>query len=72
MKNSKLTIEYDAEKLSAIQQFSDGKLEQVLQEQLDKIYAKVVPKAVQQYLEGKTGLPPKQPDKTKQVKGSGL
>ena len=69
MKNSKLTIDYNAEKLSAIKQFTEVKLEQLLQEQLDKIYTKVVPKAVQQYLDGKVDLPPNKADKTKQVKG---
>ena len=66
MKNSKLIIEYNSEKLSAIQQFADGKLEQLLQEQLGKIYAKFVPKAVQQYLDGKTGLPSNKDNKPKQ------
>ena len=55
MKNAKLTIAYDSEKLSAIQQFAGADLQQLLQEQLDKIYAKAVPKAVQQYIDGKTG-----------------
>ena len=57
MPNIKFTVTFDSEKLSAIKQFATAdtpSIEEQLQEQLEKIYAKIVPAPVRQYIDGKT------------------
>ena len=56
MPNARFTVTFDSEKLSAIKQFATTDtptIEEQLQEQLDKIYIKIVPAPVRQYIEGK-------------------
>ena len=56
MPDTKVTVTFDAEKLSAIRQFLDDNgenIETVLQAQLEKIYTKAVPAAVRKYIDGK-------------------
>jgi len=56
MANTKITITFDTEKLSALRQFSEKDAPPVdafLQEQLEKLYVKIVPAPVRQYIEGK-------------------
>jgi hypothetical protein len=68
MKKAKIIIEFDERKLIAIRQFSKEPIEKILAENIERIYAKCVPKAVQEYLGGQDNLG----DKRKQVKGAGL
>lgn len=56
MANTKISITFDSEKLSALRQFSEKDAPPVdvfLQEQLEKLYVKTVPAPVRQYIEGK-------------------
>ena len=54
MGNTKITIEFDAEKYKALQKFAGKKdinLEKELTDTLDKLYLKAVPAAVREYIE---------------------
>ena len=53
MGNTKITIEFDAEKYKALQKFAGKKdinLEKELADTLDKLYLKTVPAAVREYI----------------------
>ncbi|MDL2274390.1 DUF6103 family protein, partial [Oscillospiraceae bacterium OttesenSCG-928-G22] len=56
MKKDKLTIEYDAEKLTALRQYTPKKevlIEQELTDTLDRLYEKCIPAAVREYIENR-------------------
>ena len=56
MSTTKIHITFDSEKLSAIEQFIPENIQSVeaqLCEQLEKIYIKIVPQPVRQYIDGK-------------------
>jgi len=57
MAKTKIILLYDSERLAAIRQFSENEntsMEEILQEQIERIYVKVVPNPVRQYIEGRT------------------
>ena len=56
MANTRITVTFDSEKLTAIKQFAENgaqDIDTVLREQLEKIYTKTVPAPVRQYIDGK-------------------
>lgn len=56
MPNTKMIVNFDSEKLSAIEQFSPKDAESIgreLEATLDKIYKKSVPAPVREYIENK-------------------
>ena len=53
MGNTKITIEFDAEKYKALQKFAGKKdidIEKEITDTLDKLYLKTVPAAVREYI----------------------
>jgi hypothetical protein len=72
-----ITVPFDAEKLSALRQFAERKgvaIEGELAECADKLYVKLVPTAVREYIENKppTSRPtarPRQPAVNEAVNG---
>lgn len=60
MKSVKISIIFDSEKVSGIRMFipSDSpSIEEQLLEQLEKMYAKIVPAPVRQYIESRDEVP---------------
>jgi len=56
MKLTKISINFDSEKLSAIRTFNPpdaSGIEEQLQEQFEKLYIKIVPATVRQFIESK-------------------
>lgn len=56
MPSIKISVNYDSERLSAINQFSSSdspKIEQEIFKTIEKIYTKTVPLAVRQYIDAK-------------------
>lgn len=54
MGTAKITVEFDAEKLKALQKFTEKKnlnIESELQASLEKLYQKNVPAVVREYIE---------------------
>ena len=72
MKTTKISITFESEKLSAIRMFNppdSSGIEEQLLEQLEKLYAKIVPAPVRQYLESRDEASDsqKEPRKSKPV-----
>ena len=68
MKNTNITISYDEEKLKALKRYllrKDLSLEEELRRTVEKLYARHVPAAVQDYIEGcqSTSAKPHKADK---------
>ena len=62
MANTKITITFDSEKIAAIKQFAPEDMQSInqqLTEHLEKVYSKVVPSPVRQYIDGKEKNAPK-------------
>ena len=54
MSNTKFSVSYDSEKLTALQQYCNSNdIENELIQNLEKIYIKKVPSAVRKYIENK-------------------
>ena len=65
MKTTQLTIPYDAEKLTALRQYASKKdvsIDAELTDAVDKLYEKLIPQAVREYIEHRDvapNLPPR-------------
>ncbi|MFI3174763.1 MAG: DUF6103 family protein [Bacillota bacterium] len=70
MKQTSVTVKYDAEKLRAIQKYLVKKeiaLQNELAEQLDRLYEKHVPNQVREYLEDIVAVDKKSENKAKSM-----
>ncbi|WP_066456699.1 DUF6103 family protein [Anaerotruncus rubiinfantis] len=71
MKKTTFQIQFDTEKLSAIQRYmlkKDADLMAELEETLDRLYEKYVPAAVREYIEGRAEEDDQRPARSDRVR----
>ncbi|MDR3278363.1 MAG: DUF6103 family protein [Oscillospiraceae bacterium] len=64
MPTVKISVAFDAEKLAAMRQFTEPgapSIDELLRERLEKHYAKTVPAAVREYIDGRAATEPPAP-----------
>ena len=68
LKTTNLIVAIDSEKLAALQQYAAKKdvcVSDELVDAMERLYEKIVPAAVREYLESKPELPPSRPSRSR-------